>query len=337
MTRLDDIIKQVRDYDAGRPRSTQQAVGWSEVGGCRAYLGFKLDGTWPSDETDTWAAQRGTAIHEYLQGILGRNGVRVEIETIYRGIPGHADLVDPYETTVHVTDDLGVDDIKTTTKANSEQWAAKPALLRPKRIQAHGYAAGLVATGQLPKKAKVRLIVIPVDGTFDDWWMWEEEFDQSLADEGADRLEDVRDMIARGETPPKDKPYAFCERFCQFFSLCRSQDDPEAAEVITDLELAAAIAAYGEAVAAESAAKKVKEGLAPLIRGLRGTTADGLWRISLGKRGDDGEAIDEDAIRADYFSRGQRIPMVATPGNKPRLSVTKIKPKAAAKPRKKAA
>ena len=318
MAWLDETIKVVRDFDAARPRSSQVSVGWSEVGGCRAYLGFRLDGAWPSDDTDTWAAQRGTAIHEYLQAILAAPGVRMEVPTSYRGIPGHADIVEP----------SAVDDIKTTRLANSRRWAEKPSLMRPKRIQAHGYAAGLIDAGELPEDATVRILVIPVDGTFADWWCWEEPFDRTLADEGADRLADVRERMADGQALPKDEPYAFCAGYCEFFSICRSQDDPKAAETITDPELADAIAAYGEAVKTESAAKKVKEGLAPQIRGLRGTA--GEWRISLGKPGDPSDVLDEDAVRAWFEQAGEPVPMTTKPGASPRLSVTRIKRKDAA-------
>ena len=65
---------------------------------------------------------------------------------------------------------------KTTSLANSKLWAADHSLLRPKRIQAHGYAAGLHDAGELPEDCTVRLLVIPVDGTFADWWAYEEKF-----------------------------------------------------------------------------------------------------------------------------------------------------------------
>lgn len=314
MAWLDDTIKRVRDYDASRPRSKQVDVGWSEVGGCRSYLGFKLEDAWPSDDPDTWGAQRGTAIHKYLEGIIAGPGEATEVDTRYRGIPGHADLV---------VDATSVTDYKTTKLANSQLWAENPGVLWEKRVQAQGYATSLVDDGKLPPDATVRLLVIPVDGKFSDWWAHEEPFDRSVADWGADRLEEVRERMARGEALPKDKPYAYCRDWCPFFSLCRSQDDPMAGEDITDPELAAAITKYGEAVKAESAAKKVKEGLAPVIRGLRGTAGD--WRISLGKPGQDKDAIDEDAIRAEYAARGEPVPMTMKPGNAPRLNVTRIK------------
>jgi hypothetical protein len=314
MTWLDETIKRVADYDAARPRSVQAELGWSEVGGCRAYIGFRLDGAWPSDETDSWGAQRGTAIHEYLQAILAGPGIRTEVDTTYAGIPGHADLV---------VDAVSVTDIKTTKMANSVAWRSDPGTLWQKRVQAHGYAAGLVDAGDLPEDATVRLLVVPADGTFTDWWCYEEPFDRSLADAGAQRLAEVRERMAAGERLPKDKPYAWCESWCEFFSLCRAADDPKAGEAITDPELAAAVTAYGEANAVFSAAKKEKDRLAPLIRGLRGTAGD--WRISLGVAGDNKEIPDEAAIRADYAARGEPLPMTTKPGDAARMRVTRIK------------
>lgn len=314
MSFIEETIKRVRDFDAARPRSAQAEVGWSEVGGCRAALGFRLDGAWESDETDTWAAQRGTAIHEYLQAVLAAPGVRMEVQTAYRGIPGHADIVDAGS----------VADIKTTSLANSKLWAEDHSLLRQKRIQAHGYAAGLVDAGELPEDCTVRLLVIPVDGTFADWWAYEEPFNRSLADEGADRLEDVRARLEAGEALPKDKPYAWCSAWCRFFSLCREGGQPDGEE-ITDPELAAAVAAYGEANARYGAAEKDKKRLAPMIRGLRGIA--GGWRVSTSEPGEDKPVLDEDAVRAGYADRGERVPMTTRPGSAPRLTVTRIKRK----------
>ena len=83
------------------------------------------------------------------------------------------------------------------------------------------------------------------------------------------------------------------------------------------------IFAYGEANAVFSAAKKTKESLAPVIRGLRGTA--GEWRISLGKGGVPKDVPDEAAIAADYAAQGLLMPMTTKPGDAPRLSVTRLK------------
>jgi hypothetical protein len=318
MTWIENTVKRVRDFDAARPRSLQREVGWSEVGGCRAAIGFRLDGAFTTDDTDSWAAQRGTAIHEYLGPILGGPGVRIEVETSYRGIPGHADIVEPD----------GVIDIKTTSLANSKLWAGDHSLLYPKRVQAHGYAAGLVDAGELPEDCTVRILVVPVDGTFADWWAYEEPFDRTLADEGADRLEDARARLAAGESLPKDKPYAWCASYCEFFSLCRDAEDLKALPEITDPELARAVVRYGELNAAIKPLTEEKEVLAPLVRGLRGTAGD--WKVSTGRPGDDKDVPDMDAIHADYEARGTRVPMTTKPGNAPRLTVTRLKRKEAA-------
>jgi hypothetical protein len=321
MTFLDDTIKRVRDYDASRARSLQAEPGWSEVGGCRAYLGFRLDGAWASDDPDTWGAIRGTAIHKLLETIFdGEPGFRTEVTTSYRGVPGHADLI--------LITDTSVTDWKTTKLASLQLWQSSPETLWEKRVQAQGYAAGLIDSGELSEDITVRLVGIPVDGQFPDWWAWEEPFDRAIADWGADRLESVRERMASGEPLAKDKPYAWCRDWCKFFSLCRAQDDPQAGEQITDPELAAAIAAYGEATQRVTALYKEKDRLAEMIRGLRGTA--GEWRISMSKAGEPKPVLDEDAVRADYERRGFAPPMTTKPGAAPRLNVTRIR-KAAAK------
>ena len=314
MTVLDDLQKRARDWDQSRPRSTQVAVGWSEVGGCNAYLGFRLDREWATEEPDNWAAIRGTVLGDFLESLMTGEGEYTQVTTEYRGIPGHSDII--------ITAD-GVYDLKTTSLANSQMWRKYPGVLLQKRIQANGYAAGLVDAGKLPDPCTVGLIVIPVDGKFSDWWLHEEPFARSLADEGADRLDAVKRRMADGLPLSKDMPYQWCKDWCEFFSLCRGGDDPLAEQDITNPELAALIAEYGLATAQETAAKKVKAKIAPLIRGLRGVAGD--WRISLGRPGKPGKALDEDAIRFDYLMRGEPVPEVNVPGDAPKMYVRRVK------------
>lgn len=312
MTWVDDAVKRVRDFDAARPRSVQSDVGWSEVGGCRAALGFRLDGAWASDTTDTWAAQRGTAIGDYLEAIFSGPGVRTQVDTSYQGIPGHADIVEPDAVT----------DIKTTTLANSKTWADDHSLLKPKLIQAHGYAAGLVDAGELPADCTVRLLVVPVDGKFRDWWAYEEPFSRALADEGAGRLEKVREQMAAGEPLPRDKPYAWCESWCEFFSLCREPGQPDL-ELITDPDLAALVDRYGDLNAQITPLQNEKKALAAQIRGLRGATS--RYRISLGEPGEAAKALDEEQVRADYETWDLPVPEFEKPGAAGKLSVTRLR------------
>ena len=66
---LDEVIAQARQWDHARPRSAQKALGWSGMAGCRAYMGYKVREDWESDETDTWRAIVGTALHEWITGV----------------------------------------------------------------------------------------------------------------------------------------------------------------------------------------------------------------------------------------------------------------------------
>ncbi len=304
MSVLDTMIKRAQDWDAARPRSSQAAIGWSEVGGCRARLGHRLRGDWPSDQPDTWAAIRGTALHLFLESLMDGEGEITEIETTYRGIPGHTDLL--------ITAD-GVYDIKTTSLANLTAWKASPKALLPKRQQAHGYAAGLVDAGRLPADCTVGLICVPADGTFADWWLYEEPFDRAVADSGADRLDEVKRRVAAGEYLQRDEPPAWCERFCEFYTLCRGGDETPEDEPISDPEIAAMIEEYGHAAQQASAAEAVKKKLGPQIRAYRGVT-EGGWRIFTGKPGDDKTEPDIDAIRFDYLMRGEEMPQRTVPG-----------------------
>lgn len=314
---LDDTIQRVRDWDASRPRSVQAEVGWSEAGGCRSAIGYRLSGTWASDETDGWAATRGTAIHKLMEEVMdGVPGMRTELETRYRGILGHADLV-------QITKDA-VRDWKTTKLANSLLWQRDPDVLRQKRIQGHGYAAGLIDDGTLPEDCCVALVVIPVDGGYDDWWMWEEPFDRALADEGADRVEWVAAQLAAGEPLPKDKHLSFCTSWCPFVSLCRPERDDEQGSEITDPDVAAAIRGYGEVTAEISGLYKIKDAFAGQIRGVTGTTPDG-WRVSMTKPGEKKLVLDEEWVRADYAARGELVPEVLVPGAAPKLNVRKLR------------
>lgn len=219
MTFLDELKGAVRAYDAARPRSSQVQIGWSEVGGCRSYLSFRLKGEWPADSTDGWAAARGSAIHALLgEALTGWPGVHTELTTSYRGIPGHADLV--------VIKDNSVWDFKTTSLRNSKYWRRNSDSLWEKRVQVAGYAAGLIEDGLLDGALPViaGLIVVPVDGQFGDWWIHEEPFDRSVADWGADRLLEVRARMQGTRLMPRDRPESFCRSWCPFYSICRGAD-----------------------------------------------------------------------------------------------------------------
>lgn len=316
---LDAVRKALQAQDEQRERSQQTAVGWSEVGGCRSALGYTLAGEWPSDQPDTWGAIRGTMLHEAILGARAAAHPHLlhEVPTEYRGIPGHADEVDP--------DADEVTDLKTSKLANVLVWRRDPEALLQKRMQVHGYAAGLVDAGVLTESCRVRILAAPVDGTFDDWWEHVEPFDRSLADQAVQRLDDVRATVADGRADelPRDMPYSWCESWCEWFTLCRLGGDAPADEPITDPELAAAVQLYGEANAREAEAKREKRAVADLIRGLRGTARG--WRVAMTSPKGTKPVPDLERIAADYERVGGRVPTVDVPTSSPSLRVTRAK------------
>lgn len=310
---LADLIEAVRNHDLDRPRSQQAAVGWSEVGGCRAHIGFRLEAEWESDDTDPWRAIVGTALHEFVGPVAAKLfGAELEADTLYGGFPGHADLVGETDVT----------DMKFPTLAVSESWRSDADALAVKMIQVQGYAAGLVAAGRLPKDCTCRLLVCPVDGTFADWWVHEEPFDERIADAGVGRVREVQNLLEQGLTPPRDMPYSWCERFCEFFSTCRNGLPPDD-EVITDPELVAQVRLYGELGEDISPKAKVRKKLAAEIKGLKGR-ADG-WRVGLTRPSGVKDVVDMAAVEADYEASGRAMPMKQVPTSAPSLRVDRIK------------
>lgn len=310
---LAQIIDTVRGDDHDRPRSQQAEVGWSEVGACRAYVGFRLSGEWASDDTDPWRAIVGTALHAWLQARPGAEGSEFEVETRYAGILGHADEVDADSVT----------DYKFPTRAVSESWRSDPDALAQKMGQVQGYAAGLVTAGRLPADCTVRLLVAPVDGTFADWWVHEEPYDEATADAGAARYREVQGLLDQGLTPPRDMPYSWCERFCEFFSVCRNSLPPSDDEPITDPELVAMVRQYGELGEDISPKAKLRKQIAAQIKGLRGV-ADG-WRVGLTRPSGFKDAIDMEQVEADYAASGRPVPTKQVPTSAPSLRVDRIK------------
>lgn len=348
MAWLDKAIRVVRDFDESRPRSQQADLGWSEVGGCRAYMGYRLDGAF-EEETDKWAALRGTAIDQVYGPVLAAGlGALYQAEVTYRGIPGHADLI-------HSLEDW-VTDMKAPELGNAKAWQADVSALWQKRVQNHGYAAGAIEAGLLTEQCTVRLLIMPSGGTFGDWWVYEEPFNRDIADAGAERLADVRARQEAGASLQRDKPYQWCKDWCGFFALCRKPEDDGELDEITDPEIATAVARYGELLEITGPAEREKKALASLIRGY--TAQARGWRVSTGKPGDDRRvldeaairatfaewdmevpekaqpALDEDAVRAAYEAWGMEVPEVVHEGRAAALRVTRIKEPKAAKPAK---
>ena len=324
-TYLDEVIMQARDDDAARPRSSQTRIGWSGMADCRSYMGFKMQDEWGTDDDDNWRAIAGSALHTWMHQLRSwgtheaGEEASFELDVSYGGIPGHVDEVN--WTRGEVTE------WKFPKLSSARVWD-DPDVLEEKFVQPQGYAAAIADSAKWQglhpdKDPLVRMLVAPVDGSFDDWRIYERDFHRQTADDALARYRDVVDAIAQGLPLPKDKPWFFCERFCEFFTLCRGGTKDDELSEITDPELAAAVERYGLANEQESMARKVKEELSPQIRGLRGTARG--WKINLTRPGAGRMVYDERAIEATFNASGWEIPLIPVKGKPASLRVTREK------------
>lgn len=322
---LAEVIAQARDWDDVRPRSEQRELGWSGMAGCRSWMGYKIRGDWPTDDEENWRAIAGTALHAWLGAVrlhaLGDPDVSFELEVSYGGVTGHADEVDWRRKVVT--------DYKFPRLASARVWD-DPDALDELFIQVHGYAAGVIDTPRWrelhgdDEDITVQMLVCPVDGTFPDWACYSRPFSRQAADDALRRLQQVVADTEAGEDLPRDKPWFFCERFCEYFTACRGGMKPSSRfEEIRDPELAAAIERYGLAGEQAAAADKAKKELLPLIKGLRGTARG--WRVAMSKPGAGKLVYDEDAIARQYERSGLDIPLRPAEGRPSRLMVTREK------------
>ena len=336
-----------RRWDAARPRTQQTTIGWSGMADCRAYLGFKLDGTWPTDEPDKARAIFGTALHSWWthlrRAFCHDHGIPAafDVPIRYGGVPGHIDEI------LWPTEDGGrweVTDYKMPKLSSVRLWDDDD-FLNEMFVQPHGYAAGVLAdphgdyaseTLTAEGKAKeawsgydldpdacvVRLLGMPVNGNMPDWVCHERPFDRQVPDDALARLEQVGQAQAEGEELPRDKPAFFCTDWCEFATACRGGEQPAELELITDPELAAAVNAYGLANEMVSANQKIKAEMRDLLDGARGRT-EGGYRIWHGRGAPGKLETDDAAVEAVLGARGIPLTEVQrfTPPGKQKLYV----------------
>lgn len=305
---------------------------------CRALMGFRLRGEWATDDVDTWPAIKGTVLHDWMTGLrsgvghpTGESlvnkdlGLAWNIAVKFGGVPGTIDEVDLAHGVVT--------DWKFTKLASLRVWE-DPEVLDERFIQPQGYCAGLLdrdLTDQFPwnrlggwEAPRVRLMVAPVDGTFGDWRVYERPFDLDVAQRAVERYDVVRQQTEEGETDlPRDKPYHFCEHWCEFFQACRGHQDQRPMEEILDPEIAAAVEAYGLALEAEGAARKTKEAVAPLLKGARGRARG--FTISMTRPGAGRMVPDQKEVEQVFEAHGWDVPYIPVPGKPASLRVQRSK------------
>jgi hypothetical protein len=223
MIDLNDLATEVRvniaSASANSARSLQKAVGPSEVGGaCVRKIGYRLTQTSPTNQSDTWLATIGTAVHAYLAGVYERLN-----ETLPqpRYLVEHRVVVDPD------LDFGGSCDLVDLERKVVIDWkvVGDSSLKRYKadgvgdqyRTQAHLYAWGLIREGILIED--VCIVFLPRGGSLRGLHIWSEPFNIEIAAAGIERLKQAKEIVAAGgknALPMLPATESFCH-YCSYY------------------------------------------------------------------------------------------------------------------------
>jgi hypothetical protein len=203
---LGELVRErIRDYDAARPRNTQRAFGFSNLGGeCDRELAYQAAAVAPVHFPDPLRPLIGTWMHAGLADLFreldhGTGRYLVEAPVAYKGIVGTCDLFDRVRRTVF--------DWKGTVKASRKLRAGGiPSVVNT--IQVVGYALGLRAAGEAVES--VALVHIPFDGALDDIRVWTSAITPELIDRTEAAIARANDLVEADPATTKPSPSALC-------------------------------------------------------------------------------------------------------------------------------
>jgi hypothetical protein len=174
-------------------RSQQAEAGASEIGQpCKRRIGYRIAGTPVVNHADPIRALLGTGFHAAMaEGLRrldgGMHRYLIEVDVLYRGIPGHVDVHDR----VH----RRATDWKTTSTRNLRRYVTDG--VPPNyQVQLQIYAQGLVSQGE--DVEEVALVFVPREAkSLSDIWCWSQPVDKAVADKAIDRYEQIADTVQR--------------------------------------------------------------------------------------------------------------------------------------------
>ena len=172
------------------PRAKQVYIGPSEIGHeCTRRIAYKLlDWDKPNESGGgNWAAQVGTAIHAHLADIFAKlEDYEVEQKvTIRANLTGTVDLFDKRRGIVM--------DWKTTGSTGLEK-RRKEGATQQQLVQVQLYGYGKAQSGA--EVNQVALVYLPTGGSLDDMHVELHDYDESVAIQALERLDNVYSLLA---------------------------------------------------------------------------------------------------------------------------------------------
>lgn len=265
-------IKAKSDSSPRTVQSREGMIGPSDIGFCRSKAALTISGVPRSDSRSAWAANVGTAIHEWVEDALREAfpAWLVESNRVTATLPNGAEISGTFD--VLVPDWNAVLDIKTVDGfENIKRFGTS----QNHRYQRHLYALGAVQGGLLDESKPVYVGNVYLDrsGRNPEPYVSIEEFDPTLTDEIAAWVDDVIYAVQHNEEAARDVAAPVCERICEFFTACRGGLPVEQNEAIDGEEVRQAVILYVEARDTKKEAERQMDEAKAVLSGLNGVAA----------------------------------------------------------------
>lgn len=197
---LAELHHVLRDFEASRPRSTQVAIGPSQIAvPCDRRLAYSLAGVGTQPNTRVrWEPMVGTAVHAMIAEALAEENKRLGRERwlVERRvhpdaeIAGNCDAYDVDTDTVidwKVVGQTALESVRPGPRTPDRQPAAQY------RGQIQLYGRGWQRAGRNPRW--VRIVFLPRAGGLRDAYEWTAPYDRALADAALERMYRVGELV----------------------------------------------------------------------------------------------------------------------------------------------
>lgn len=204
-----EVRQALIDWEHSRPRSTQVALGPSEIGTpCAQQIGRKLAARARPDapHEPAWAPFQGTAVHvamaevvQFWNAQLGRDRWLTDTRVLVSPemqLSGESDAFDLDNHMVVDWKHVGVTALKDLAAARAKGKSPAEQISQEYRVQTHLYALGHVLAGR--RVDFVRVVFLPRAWKYDDAQEWTEPFDRRLAEDALRRYDQISKHIAAG-------------------------------------------------------------------------------------------------------------------------------------------
>lgn len=274
----------VRSGVENEPRTQQSRaglIGPSDIGFCKQKATLTVKEVQPTDSTDPWAVAIGVAIHNHIERFLEeaygdtwlieKQKVTATLPRTGAEITGTPDLIIPeYNLVIDAKTVDGLRKVQHYGPSQSHQF------------QRHLYALGAIDAGLLDPSKQVYVGNLYIDVSRGDHdspkvWVTIDEMDEALTDEIDSWVEDVIYAVRHGEDAEREIAPAVCERFCEFFTVCRGSLPSQESEPLIDPEIVQMVDLYVRGRDMEKEGAQMKKEASAVLTGLNGST--GEWQV----------------------------------------------------------